>query len=100
MPKGLHSIDVLNSQGVYGTLTVGTTAVELKVGASPISDRQAVTMQAMDNAIYWGYNSSVTTSTGTRIFKDQFIMLPIGPDVSVYLIANGAGKNVRIGELG
>lgn len=95
----LNYIDVLNSEGVYSSLTVGTSPVELKVGASPIENRQAITMQANDNAIYWGYSNSVTTTTGTRIFKDQFFMLPIGSEVGVWLVADGADKSVRIGEL-
>lgn len=92
-------LDVLGKGAAYGSITVGTIAVELKVGASPLDGRQAVHMMAMDNAVYWGYDSSVTVSTGTRLYKGQFILLPIGDGVSVYLIANGAGKDVRIGEL-
>lgn len=99
MSGGQHLIDVLNREGVYTELTVGLTAVELKVGGSVITKRQAVTMQPRDNNIYWGYSNSVTTTTGTQLFKNQFIMLPIGEEVSVWLIADGAGKKVRIGEL-
>jgi hypothetical protein len=99
MSGGLHRIDVLDSVGLYAELTVGTTPVELKVGGTALVDRQAVTMRPKDNAIYWGYDSSVTTTTGTRIYKDEFLMLPIGDNISVYLIANDAGKLVSIGEL-
>jgi len=99
MSRGLHLIDVLNGEGVNGALTVGLTAVELKVGASVLNNRQSVTMQARDNNIYWGYSNAVTTSNGTQLFKNQFLLLPIGAEVSVWLIADGAGKEVRIGEL-
>jgi len=97
--SNLNFIDVLNSDGNQASLTVGTSAVELKVGASPMDLRQAVTMQPKDTGVFWGYTSGVTTSTGTELFKDQFLMLPIGPEVSVYLVATGSGKEVRIGEL-
>lgn len=97
--SGVDNLDHANDSAVYGNIVVGTTAVELKVGGSPLSNRKVVTMQPQDNKIYWGYDSSVTTSTGTQVFKDQFMPLPVGPDISVYLIADGAGKSVRIGEL-
>ena len=97
--EALDVTDILNDGAVYKALTVGTTAVELKVGASVLPLRRFITMQANDNSIYWGYDSSVTTSNGTRIFKDQFIALPIGAGTTVFLIADGAGKTVRIGEL-
>ena len=97
--SGVDTLDHANEEAVYGTLTVGTTAVEVKVGASPLDRRKLVTIQPMDNAVYWGYDSSVTTSTGTRVFKDQYLPLQVGPDITVFLIANAAGKDVRIGEL-
>jgi len=97
--SNLNYIDVLNSEGKYASLSVGLTAVELKVGASVLDKRQAVTIQPNDNGLYYGFDASVTTTTGTKLFKNQFLMLPIGPDIPVYLIADGAGKSARIGEL-
>lgn len=92
--------DSATTGGVYATLTVGTSATELKVGGSAQSDRKYVTIQLLTSGqLYWGYDSSVTTSNGTRAFRFQFLMLPVGEGVSVYLIADGAGKDVRIGEL-
>ena len=97
--SGVDSLDHANDSAVYGTMTVGTTALLVKVGASVLPRRKALTMQADANSIYWGYDSSVTTATGTRIFKGQFVPLPVGPDISVYVIADGAGKVLRVGEL-
>lgn len=97
--SGVDNLDHANDDAAHGAMTVGTSAVELKVGGSVLANRKAVTMQAMDNSVYWGYSNTVTVSTGTRIFKNQFIPLPVGPDIHVWLIADAAGKNVRIGEL-
>lgn len=96
---GGDRFDSLNDSAVYGTLSVGTTAVEVKVGGSPLTNRKMVHMLAEDNQIYWGYDASVTTSNGTRIYKNQFVELPIGPDISIYVIANGAGRSMRIAEI-
>lgn len=96
---GADSFDNLNSSAVYGTLTVGTSPVEVKVGGSPLTKRKMVHIEAKDNSIYWGYSNSVTTSNGTRIFKDQTVFLPVGPDITIYLVADGASKSARIAEL-
>lgn len=92
-------VDVIEVEGRYGELTVGTSAVEFKVQATALSTRQMITMQAKDNKIYWGYDASVTTTTGTELFKGQFIALPIGAGISIYLIANVANRKIAIGEL-
>lgn len=96
---GGDRFDVLNGDAVYGEITVGTTAVEVKVGGSPLADRRMVHITPKDNQVFWGYDSSVTTSTGTRVWKEQTVFLPVGPDISIYLIANDAGKTVSIAEL-
>ena len=93
------SFDFLNYEAVYGTLSVGLTAVQVKVGASNLDNRKLVIMQPKDNGIYWGYTNLVTTSNGIQMFKDQIIPMEVGPDISIWVIADGAGKSMRIQEL-
>ena len=97
--SGADNFDHLNSDAVYGSLSVGLTAVEVKVGGSPLSKRKLVIMQPKDTGIFWGYSNAVTTSTGTEMFKDQIIPMEVGPDISIWVIATGAGKFMRIQEL-
>ena len=95
----LHSIDFSDDGGVEGALTVGTTAVEAKVGGSALSNRVSLTVyNNSSTTIYWGYTSGVTTSTGTPILKKQFAVWDIGPNTSVYLIAGSSSNNTRITE--
>ena len=95
----LATSDVLDIAGVNASLTVGLTAVELKVGGSPLADRKYVIFQSQDNGVYFGFSNGVTTSNGIKIFKDQLLMMPIGDGVSFWFIADGAGKDVRIAEV-
>lgn len=95
--KQLQTDDVARVSGLYTELTVGTTPVEVKVGGTALANRKYVTLRPKDNSIYWGYNNSVTTTTGTRIFKDELIILPVG--VPVWVIADAAGRKISIGEL-
>jgi hypothetical protein len=89
--------DVPYDSGLYSELTVGTSAIELKVGGSMLTDRKYIIMRPKDNTIYFGFSNAVTTTSGIKMLKDEFLMLPIG--VSVWLIADGAGKRISIGEL-
>lgn len=82
------------------SLTVGTTAVELKVGASKDVRRKAVAIQPLGSDIYFGFDNSVTTSTGFKIFDCTFVHLPYKGTVDIYLISPVAGVDVRISELG
>lgn len=91
--------DVLDGGGDQIALTVGTTAVEGKVGSSPLTGRKYVIFQAKDNGLFYGLTNSVTTSNGIEIFKDQILMVPLGENTSIYFIATGAGKAVRFQEI-
>jgi hypothetical protein len=99
-PNGeVRIADMITVGNAYGALSVSTSAVELKVGGAILTNRKAVHFQPKDNGIFWGYSNAVTTSTGTEMFKDQIIFLPMATGVSIWFIATGAGKSVRIAEL-
>jgi hypothetical protein len=95
----MQTSDSLNNGGVYGELTVGTSAVELKVGANRLANRKMIQIQARDINIYFGYSNAVTSANGTELFKRQLILIPVGVDTQVWLIADVANKKVRIAEI-
>lgn len=91
--------DVMNVAGVNGAITVGTTAVAARVGASNLANRKNLTIH--NNSLvtlYWGYSNLVTTANGTPLYSNQIISLDVGPNITIYLIASIAGNNVRITE--
>lgn len=93
--------DVLNNNGVQGTLTVGTTAVEVRVGTSRLENRKSVTLyNSSNNTIYWGYTSGVTVSNGTPIARNQYVEWSIGDQLPIFVIAATTGNVVRITEAG
>lgn len=96
----LKTTEALEGAAVYASITVGTSVVEAKVGASALANRKLLTVFNNGNqTIYWGYDSSVTSSTGTPIFKSQFVEFEFTEDVSVWLISDTAGQDVRVGEI-
>lgn len=89
-----------NGGGTQAALTVGTSAVELKVGGSALTNR--VNATCYNNSlvtIYWGYTSGVTTSSGTPISPTQMMTWDAGASTTIYLIAGTSNNNTRITEL-
>lgn len=99
MSGSYRNINRTDSSAVYGTVSVSTTAVELKVGASPLIGRDYIIIQPKANGVYIGYNSSVTVSNGIQLFKDQIISIEVGEGISVYAIADSGTIDVRVQEL-
>jgi hypothetical protein len=92
----VESADVI-STGVSGSITVGTSAVEAKVGASRLTNRRVLTIQPTNGPVWIGVGTSITTATGTQVFTNQVLTLSVG-DVTVFVISNAAGRDVRITE--
>lgn len=97
----LRVSDTLVGSGTEGAITVGTSAVEARVGGAALSNRKLLTVYNNSNStIYWGYTNAVTTSSGTPIEKSQLASWDISDasGATVYLIAGSAGNNVRVTE--
>ena len=93
--KELATADVLNNGGEDKILTVTTSPIELKVGASRKVNRKYVIIEALDSNVKMGFSS---TTQSIPIFKDQIIMMPIGENTQVWLKADSGSRNVAIGE--
>ena len=95
----LKTADTLDNGGVNGAITVTTSPIEAKVGASVLPDRKMLTVYNNGNkTIYWGFDSSVSASNGTPIEKSQFFAWSVGQNTLIYLIADSGSQNVRITE--
>ncbi len=95
--------DVAESALDHAVLTVGTTAVEVKVGGSRLATRQIVVIYNESNSknLYWG-KSGVTNSGATRgfpILPGQFVSLPFG-NVGVFVVADQAAQTAIVAEVG
>jgi len=99
--QDLSVSDGLRNGGTQGalTLTTGNTAYEAKVGVSRLTNRKSLIITANDD-MYWGYDNTVTTSTGQFLAKNQQISFSIDPDSSfqVWLVASANSKSARIAE--
>lgn len=95
----LRVADILDGSGVQGAISVGTTAIAARVGASNLANRKSLSITNMGpQTIYWGYTAAVTVATGTPIVKAQQAFFTCGPNTTIFLIAASAGNDVRITE--
>lgn len=95
------STAALNSNMVVGKITVGTTPIEIKVGAQALANRRLVKVYNMSqsNKIYVGTSSGVTISTGYPIKPDseETFIIAAGTSVTLYAVAE-ADVDVRVIE--
>ena len=91
--------DTNESTYVSGSVTVGTSEVEAKVGGSRDSLRQFVTIYNGGNAtIYFG-PSGITTSTGEPLEKKQKVEIAVS-DIGVFMITAAGTSDVIVQEIG
>lgn len=90
--------DIVEDGYVSGAVTVGTSAVEAKVGGSALDGRELLTIYNDSNSIIYYGPSGVTTSTGEPLAKKQRVSIPVGSAIQVFLIAGSGGNDVIVQE--
>jgi hypothetical protein len=81
---------------VNASVSVSTTAIELKAGASRLANRKTLLIQPQNGKIYIG-GAGVTTATGFELANKQTFIIAVSEDVPVYAIAESS-VGVRIIE--
>lgn len=92
--------DFANTSCVYGPKSVTGTATLMNVSGSNLANRKEISVY--NNSIvtlYYGFDSSVTTSNGTPVPPGAMLILKIGPAVNLYMIAAAGTNNTRVTEL-
>lgn len=83
---------------VSGSVSVGTSAVEAKVGGSRVSTRKMLYIENTGTTdIYYG-PATVTTANGAILRRRQFVFLPAG-DITIQVISSASGGSVIVQEM-
>jgi hypothetical protein len=90
--------DVNNDSYLSGLIVVTTSQVEAKVGASRLSGRETLRIYNKGSTIYFG-PSGVTTSTGEPLMKNQWVNIPAGENIEVFMITTSGSVNVIVQEM-
>jgi hypothetical protein len=92
--------DVLDTGYRSAVVTVGTTQVEAKSGASALTARQAILLHNDGNdTVYVGPSgvSGAGAAKGVALYKKQSMFISVGY-VPMYLIATTPGNSVIVQE--
>ena len=83
-----------------GTVTVSTSQVELKVGASRLDGRQNLLIYNKGSSTIYIGPSGVTTSNGIPVVKGQLFSYPFGQNIAVYAIMSSGSQSIIVHEIG
>ena len=87
--------DVDNDGYVSGTVSVTAVATEAKVGANRLVGREGITITNNGpDKVYYG-PSGVTAASGDVLLKNQFISLPLGETIGIYVVCD-TGKTATV----
>ena len=89
----LRNTDCVNTSATDSTVSLTTAATEVKVGASRLTDRKYVWMQALVSNVKWGFDSNCRFN----LFKNQMVCFPIG-NVPIYIKMSAGTGTANIGE--
>lgn len=89
--------DTLATSSQYRAQSVTTTAAEALGAVTILVNRKLLTITPTNGTIYFGTNSSVTTSTGTPIFPNNTLFLDVTDNIHIFVIA-AATTDSRIVE--
>jgi len=96
-PNGdLQTTDIMNTAAVSGIISLTATPVPLRIGASNLENRKYIILQGLTNSVVWGFSE---TSQTFDIFKNQFVMLPCGSNITIYARVSGGTGQISVGEL-
>lgn len=83
----LNTDDIINTAISSGSITVGTSGVAARVGASNLANRKMLEVSPVLNTVYYGSTSGVTVSTGLPIYPGTTRSFSLGAGVTLYLVA-------------
>lgn len=100
--KDVKVVDGLRGGGVYGAIstTTANVAIEAKVGASRLTNRKLLVITVLSTGVYYGFDSSVTVSTGTPVANNQVLTFNIDADSTfqIWLVSASTNRAFRIIE--
>jgi hypothetical protein len=96
---GVNSISELSvndttQQGTDIILNLTTTAQEIKVGVSALSNRKYIFIEALTKNVKWGF----TTDCIFSLPKKGFYIIPLGENATVFAKASTGTAQLAAGE--
>lgn len=100
--KELKTIDGLRNGGVHGAIasTTANVAIEARVGASRLTNRKLLVITIQSTGVFYGFDNTVTISSGTPVANNQVLTFTIDPDSSfqIWLVSASTNRAYRVLE--
>lgn len=93
----LPSRDVINIGSQSRAQSVTTSAAQALGAASILVNRKFISITPTNGTVYYGTNSSVTTTTGMPLFANQTLTISFTDNVQLWVIA-AATTDMRVME--
>lgn len=90
--------DVTNDAYVTGSITATTSQTEAKVGGSTLNGREILYIENKGNVDVFYGPTGVTSTTGARLAKNQFVFLPAGKNIQIFVITASGSASVVVQE--
>ncbi len=92
--SGDTKVSVVGAKNIeIGTINVGTSAIEIKVGETPLASRKRVLLRVMgDDAVFIGKANTVTISNGFPIMPGETFVFDLESTVRLYAVASSTQK--------
>lgn len=88
--------DRLNHGGISDEIVINdSTAIEIKIGALPKTERKCVQIQCLTGRFKWGWTSDKTVFLS---FRYQPWFFEVGPDTSIWVKSVSGNQTLAIGE--
>lgn len=92
------SSDLVNIEGKRSLISVGATPVAIRVGGTNLANRKIVMAMPMNGKCRWGFENSISSTVGFKLFKDQLLVQNVGPVVDVFIVSESGTVQVEISE--
>ena len=93
----LKVVDGIHHEAVYGTLTVGATPVEIKVGATALANRKVLLFQPHKKA-RWGTSNTISPTVGFKLNQKQYVEIEASDAVSFWVVSQAGTIEVTVME--
>jgi len=100
--KEAKVVDGLRNGGTQGAIatTTANVAIEAKVGGARLTNRKLLVITVLDPNVYYGFDNTVTVSSGTPVANNQVLTFSIDADSTfqIWLVSASTNRNFRILE--
>lgn len=92
----LNVIEVMNNSAVAASISVSTTAVEMKVGGTTLANRKMIILEAQAAGYTWGFTNILQPFT---LPNGSPVSFQLGPNITIWVKKASGTSTVSVAEI-